>query len=109
MDTSVDICGELDAWPSKYQLARILRKAGLTVCVGSYSVRIEDYSHFVFQDYGGDLGSPQIDADADSLDEMLSEAKSVSEALAAAGIRHRFEIYDDSDEMVGYLHHEWER
>jgi len=28
-------------------------------------------------------------------------------ALADADIRHRFEIYNDNNELVGYLHHQW--
>ncbi len=101
------IAGELAEWPTKHRMASILRSAGLRVIVGRYSIRVEDCSHFVFQEYGGDLGNPKIDADADSAEEMVSEGKLVSAALALAGIRHRFEIYDDREEMVGYLHHNW--
>jgi len=75
--------------------------------VGRYSVRVEDCSYFVFQEYGGDMGDPSIDADADTVEEMMREGQLVSEALARAGVRHRFEIYDDHDNLSGYLHHEW--
>ena len=88
-------------------MAAILRDAGLTVAVGRYSVRVEDCSHFLFQNYGGDLGEPTIDADAESLEEMMRDGTLVSDALARAGIRHRFELYDAADAMVGYLHHDW--
>ena len=88
-------------------LAAILRAAGLRVQVGRYSVRVQDCAHFVFQEYGGDLGDPTIEADADSVEDMMIEGRLVSDALARAGIRHRFEIYDDRDELAGYLHHEW--
>jgi hypothetical protein len=88
-------------------MAAILRDAGLQVYVGRYSIRIEDCSHFVFQEYGGDLGDPSIDADADTADDMIREGKLVSDALAKAGLVHRFEIYDHRPEMVGYLHHGW--
>jgi hypothetical protein len=37
----------------------------------------------------------------------VPEAQLVSDALARAGINHRFEIYDDGGELSGYLHHEW--
>lgn len=106
-DTSFHIAGQLSAWPDKERMATILRGAGLRVSVGRYSVRVEDCSHFIFQEYAGDLGVPSIDADAESLDEMMRDGKLVSDALARAGIRHRFELYGASDEMVGYLHHEW--
>ena len=39
-------------------MGEILRGAGLRVTVGKYSVRIDDCSHFIFQDYGGNLGDP---------------------------------------------------
>src|SRR5260370_30997221 len=108
---SAYICGQLERWPSMEHMAAILDKAVLHVVIGRYSSRVEDCSHFVFQEYGGDLGDPQIDADADTVEEMLREAKPVSDALAAARIKHRFEIYDDDapdrDALAGYLHHDW--
>lgn len=88
-------------------MATILRNAGLQVYVGRYKVRVENCSHFVFQEYGGDLGEPSIDAEAETLDEMMRDAKLVSDALAEAGVRHRFGLYDGSDEMVGYFHYNW--
>lgn len=91
-------------------MAAILRDAGLHLYVGKYSIRVEDCSHFVFQQYGGDLGDPVIDADADSVEEMLRDATLVSRALANADVAHRFEIYCESTtDMVGYLHHDWPR
>ncbi|MBA4018453.1 MAG: hypothetical protein C0483_14900 [Pirellula sp.] len=88
-------------------MAAILRDAGLRVHRGRYSIRVEDCSHFVFQNYGGDIGEPVIDADADSADEMLRDGKLVSKALSQAGMVHRFEIYDYRNELVEYLHHGW--
>jgi len=88
-------------------MATILRNGGLRIQVGRYSVRVEDCSHFVFQEYGGDLGDPSIDADTDTVDEMMREGRLVSDALARAGLKHRFEVYDDSDTLAGYLHYEW--
>jgi hypothetical protein len=61
----------------------------------------------VFQEYGGDLGDPAVDASADTVDDMIREGRIVSDALSRAGIRHRFEIYNDCDELTGYLHHQW--
>jgi hypothetical protein len=104
---SAHIAGQLEHWPTKDRMAAILRDAGLRVYVGRYSVRVEDCSYFVFQEYGGDLGDPAIEADADSVEELMREGRLVSEALARAGVRHRFEIYDVQDKLCGYLHHEW--
>jgi hypothetical protein len=101
------IAGQLAVWPPKEQMATILCDGGLRIQVGRYSVRVEDCSHFVFQEYGGDLGDPSIDADADTVGEMMREGRLVSDALARAGVKHRFEIYDDSDKLAGYLHYDW--
>ena len=107
-DSSFWIAGELADWPSKRRMASILRDAGLKINVGQYAIRVENCSHFVFDEYGGDLGDPQIEADAASLEEMLREGKLFSDALANAGIRHRLEIYNGRQhELVGYLHHNW--
>lgn len=107
MDSSVSLCGELESWPSKARMARLLASAGFSVVVGRYSIRLADCEHFVLQEYGGDLGEPQFDADASTLGRMLDDAGRVSRALAAADLRHRFELYDGNDELVGYLHHRW--
>ena len=107
MDNSVNIAGELANWPDKIKLTKILRAGGLNVTEGDYSIRVNDCSHFVFQEFGGDSGDPQIEAEADSLEIMLSEGGMVSKVLADAGIKHRFEIYDTEDKMVGYLHFGW--
>jgi hypothetical protein len=101
------VAGLITAWPSKDRMIAILREAGLGVKVGRYSLRIEDCSHFVFQQYGGDLVEPAIDADADTVEDMIRDATLVSDALSQAGVKHRFEIYDENRAMVGYLHHKW--
>jgi hypothetical protein len=104
---SAYIAGHVASWPTKDGMATILRGAGLSIYVGKYSIRVDDCSHFVFQEYGGDLGDPSIDADADSIGEMIRVGQLVSDALVRAGVKHRFEIYDDSDTLCGYLHYEW--
>jgi hypothetical protein len=104
---SAHLAGQLATWPTKERLTAILGAAGLQVNVGRYSVRVEACSHFVFQEYGGDLGDPVIDADADTVEDLMREAGLVSEALGRVGVKHRFEIYDNNDNMAGYLHHEW--
>lgn len=106
-DESAHIYGELSDWPSKRGMARLLKKAGFRVSVGNYSVRLEDCEHFIFQHYGGDLGDPVIDADANSAADLIRDARRVSKAFADVGIRHRFEIYDWQDRMIDYLHFDW--
>lgn len=101
------LAGDITNWPTKDRMVGILKDAGLNVSVGQYSIRVNDCEHFVFQEYGGDLGDPSVDADANTVEEMLRDARIVSDALCHAGIKHRFAIYDDRDELHDYLHYEW--
>ena len=107
VDTTAIIAGELEEWPSKERFCEILRDSVLRLNVGWYAIRIEDCSHFVFRECGGDLGDPVISADTDTAEELLREAKLVSDALAKACIRHRFEILDEVTDLAGYLHYDW--
>jgi hypothetical protein len=101
--------GEIADWPSKDKLVAILRDTGLEVHVGRYSVSITDCSHFSFESFGGDLGPPDVDADADTVVEMLKDPERVSAALSRAKLVHRFEVYDEDQELVGYFHYGWPR
>ena len=101
----VRLAGQIDCWPSKTQMASILRAAELNINIGTYSIRVVECQHFVLQEYGGDLGDPVFDADADSLPQMLSDSAKVSNALTAAKLRHRFDLYGDENELVGYFHY----
>lgn len=107
MDTVIRMDGQIDGWPSKAEMTSLMQSAGFSVYVGRYSIRLQDCEHFVIDQYGGDLGDPQFDADASSLERMLDDGVRVSAALASADIRHRFELYNECDELVGYLHHRW--
>ena len=106
-DRSPLVRGQLKQWPTKERMGEIFREAGLRVTVRRYSVRIEDCSHFIFQGYGGDLGEPSIDADAETAAKMLRDAERVSSALSRAALVHRFEVYDEHNALVGYFHHDW--
>ena len=106
-ESSAVLFGELNNWPSKGEMAGILSAAGLRLVVGRCSIRIEDCSHFILKEYGCDLGPPSIEANADSVDHMLRDGGLVSNALAQAGLHHRFEIHNELQELVSYLHHNW--
>ena len=101
------LVGRLKRWPSKAEMAALLRAAGIDVIVGRYSIRVTTCFRFVFQQYGGDLGDPVIDADAPTLEALMRDADLISKAFSAAGISHRFEIYDNSDHRMAYRSHEW--
>ena len=106
-DNFATLAGQLATWPSKDDLARVLQSAGLHIYVGRYSIRVEDCEHFSFEQYGGDLGDPVIDADAETVESLVRDSRLVSSALAAADLRHRFEVYDDNDNIAAYFHHRW--
>lgn len=72
-------------------MAALLWSAGLAVTVGRYSISIDGDSRYIFQQYGGDLGDPVINADAESVSELLVISRLVSEVLAQVRVRHRFE------------------
>src|SRR5689334_26053 len=103
IDEGVTLNGTLEPWPSKQALADILRGAGLSIHVGRFSVSIGNCGHFKFQNYGGDLGDPTISADAETLEALIADGQRVSAALAAADVRHWFEVYDNSSNVVAYL------
>lgn len=107
IDTTAVLFGTCAPWPSRDDLVVALQRAGLKVGIGRYAVRIEDCQHFSFEHYGGDLGDPSISADAETPERMISDGQRVSSALATAGVRHRFEIYDAEEKLVAYMHHKW--
>lgn len=107
MSNYVVLSGQIDEWPTKSEMALLLGEAGLDIYVGKYSIRINDCQHFILQQYGGDLGDPCFDADASDLGTMLDDSRLVSRVLASANLRHRFELYDEKDVFVGYMHHNW--
>jgi hypothetical protein len=105
--------GECDPWPSKAEMMKVLAAGGLRIMEGQYSIWVRDCERFSFVTYGGDICEPTISAEADSVDVMIRDAGLVSDALAKAGIRHRFEIYDASDDedfvetLFAYKHYGW--
>ena len=106
-DDFATLAGQLSTWPSQAQMAQVLLAAGLSLYVGRYSIRVEDCEHFSFEQFGGDLGDPCIGADAETAERMTQDAQVVSSALAAARIRHRFEVYDGNNNLAAYVHYEW--
>lgn len=99
--------GELASWPSKSALALMFRAAGYLVDEGRYSVSLNDFEHFVFRELGGDLGPGRISAGSESAEELIAFSRRVSQTLGDAGIKHRFEIYSGTDELIAYMHHDW--
>lgn len=84
------------------------------------AARIGESSHYVTGHYvaventRGNLTFERIEndeylvgGDADTVDELLSLATSVSNALSKLQLRHRFEIYFPDNNLVVYLHYDW--
>ena len=100
------LAAEISDWPTKTELVSIFRSDGYAVNEGRYSIRLEDFDHFSFQELGQDLSEGCITADGE-VEELITFSKRVSATLAKAGVKHRFEVYSESDELAAYIHHEW--
>ena len=99
-DSFAHLHGIVD-WPTPIdRMTEILRAGGLHVIQGRYSIRVSDCSHFIFQQYGGDLGEPMIEADAETVERMVSDAELVSRALEKFSVYHSFEIYDGHNNLA---------
>ena len=48
-----------------------------------------------------------VRGDAERLAPLESFARALSAALAAAGVRHRLEVYAEDDSLAAYFHHQW--
>lgn len=101
------LSGEIDEWPDMAEMCQILEAGSLSLNVGTYAIRIKNFDHFVFREFGGDTGTPCITADSESTDELKEQSRIVSEALSKANLKHRFEVYDGEDELAAYYHHNW--
>ena len=103
------LAAEMSRWPSKNELASIFRSDGYTVIEGEFSVKLADFDHFVFRELSGDLSPGSVSADHRSTEELVVFSRRVSRTLANSGIRHRFEVYSDREELAAYMHYNWPR
>lgn len=108
-DESCHLYGELDPWPTRLELMRTLAAAGIKCSEGRYAIRLVDLEHFNFEHYGGDICEPHIEAEGSTPERLYTDALRVSTALAAADIRHRFELHNSAEREYAYLHHRWPR
>ncbi|MGB0901416.1 hypothetical protein [Halocynthiibacter sp.] len=101
------VAGQIENCPSKDELAQVLLSAGYEAYVGRYSIRLEEFDRFSFQELGSDPRTPYIDANHRNVSELIAFSQRVSRTLADAHIKHVFEIYDANEELAAYLHHNW--
>ena len=106
-DDTFTMHGQLDPWLSKEKTAKLFKLAGFTISVGEHSVRLHLCDIFSFESFG--FGEPRIECDGTDLASMLTDLGRVSDTLAKANIRHRFELYgsESDDGMCAYFHHRW--
>jgi hypothetical protein len=72
---------------------------------GGKYIRIHDGDDFTFERISG--SEYLIRGFENSIEVLLALSSRVSSRLAILKIRHRFELYADSNEMMHYLHHDW--
>ena len=106
-DENATLAAEITKWPSKAELIDIFRDDGFVVSEGRYSVILADFDHFAFRELGGDLGTGCVTADHPSIEELVTFSGRVSQTLAKSGIRHRFEVYSEKEDLAAYFHHDW--
>jgi hypothetical protein len=91
------------------QFAMLLRVNGIRAGVGDSShyeggayIRIEEGAELTLENIGGEYLARGY---ASSIDRMYQAANKVSEVLIILDICHAFEVYNESTEIVYYLHH----
>jgi hypothetical protein len=101
-----EICTSIDI----SQFTAVLTHNGIRAKVGNSShyeggayIRIEEgATEFTLENIGADYLARGY---ASSVDRMYQAANKVSEVLITLDICHAFEVYNESTEIVYYLHH----
>ncbi len=101
------LSASISKWPSKTELANMFKLDGFAITEGTYSIRLNDFDHFVFRELSHDSSTGCITADHKSSEELVAFSGRVSKTLAKSGVRHRFEVYSEKEELVSYMHHDW--
>ena len=74
-------------------MANILAKHGINATYNEYCVRVIDFDYFKIE---FDKGISQVFSDADEPEELIAQARTISEALTSEKVQYEFEIYDSS-------------
>jgi hypothetical protein len=93
----VRIYGHFPEMHRRLALGDALTRQGLKVSVNRYCVRVLSCSHFILEVTNGNVS---LDADAETVEEAIDNARLVSTALANEQIRHQFTVMDENDEEV---------
>ena len=103
-DLSAVTYGQLGFRTAPADLASLLTEHGVNASWNKFCVEVNDCSHFKFEFTNGHAA---LDADADTLEQMIADARMVSDALTSAGIKHQFSVHDHHEELITHFHHEW--
>ncbi len=80
------------------QLRELVRQMGFTPSEGdTRHVHIEEFEHVMFREYS--KSEHRIEADAGTLEEMLSQVQQLTAACAENRIGYSIEVYDPEDNL----------
>lgn len=98
-NSSATLYGIVPSALSIAELRSLLARCGLTPSTDdTHHVSVKECSYFVFRQT--DRKEFLVSGDADTLEEMLTDARLVSGALSKSQVHHRFEVYDESDNLA---------
>ena len=96
-----------------HSLKQALDNTGITARIGESS-HYETGHYVAVENTNGNLTFEKIEeneylvgGDAGTINELLSLATPVSNALSKLHLKHRFEIYFPDNNLVTYLHYDW--
>ncbi len=104
-----EFAGEIFTSIDISQFATFLSVNGIRTTVGDSShyeggtyIRVEEGTEFTLENIGEEYLAR---GSASSIERMYQAANKVSEVLVILDICHAFEVYNESTEIVYYLHH----
>ena len=98
-DQSAHVAGFIEFSGTITDLRTMIREAGLTPSeADTHHVHIREFSHVMLREYS--KTEYMIEADANTLDEMVEDMERFSSALSVKKIGYSYEIYDFSNELV---------
>ncbi|QWF19244.1 hypothetical protein [Lysobacter capsici] len=106
-DTRAFLVGECDPWPTRADMVHLLYLAGLDIEQGHYTIHVRDCECLSFEVYGEDLDDPEIEGSASTYERLVSDARLLSAALTGSGVRHWLQLYQEQDQPLALLHHDW--
>jgi hypothetical protein len=108
------MCGDIITRLSLRRLAKLLRAGNLPAEVreschyqGGRYIRVTDVGDFKLERISSNEYLAR--ADMETVEQLLSAALRTSDILTSQRIKHGFELYDEQEKLVYYLHYQWPR